>query len=353
MHWILQNNLFNEDAYQVLLDTLERMELPYSIHKVVPFVGELVPEPELTHDNVICMGSYSMRHAADKYGWEPGVFDLEPENFTVQLQHWGEHMLNADAQVCAFKDAVVEELAFIRPIEDSKVFAGRVFDAKEFHDWQIKVCVLEEDYGNSLTKDTLVQICSPKVIFAEYRFWIVKGKIITKSLYKRGDKVMYSSDVDERFDEYVKQRIAEWEPHEAFVIDVCDTPDGIKIVEINTLNSCGFYAADIQKLVDALEYAFHDEEIVPDVGTKAYDRIIEGGCKGTRDYWGEYDCEYSWTCDNCPIVTSKYEPEDEQSITLWSCDPKDIKPWTQAEIDQLDAALTKVFAMERKNEDKT
>lgn len=32
MHWILQNNLFNEDAYQVLLDTLARFDIPHSIH---------------------------------------------------------------------------------------------------------------------------------------------------------------------------------------------------------------------------------------------------------------------------------------------------------------------------------
>jgi hypothetical protein len=319
MHWILQNNLFNEEAYQVLLDTLERMELPYSIHKVVPFVGELIPEPELSHYNAICMGSYSLRHAANKYQWEPGVFDLEQENFTVQMQHWGEHMLNADAQVCAFKDVNFDqELMFIRPIEDSKVFAGNVFTKDEFYEWKRKVVVLEHDYGNSLTKDTLVQVCNPKVIFAEYRFWIVKGKIVTKSLYKRGDKVMYSDEVDVRFDEYVKLRVAEWEPHEAFVIDVCDTPDGIKIVEINTLNSCGFYAADIQKLVDALECAFNDDEIVPDPDTPAYERILKAGCIGTRDYWGEYDCDYKWTCDDCPIVQSQHDPNDEKMITFFT-----------------------------------
>jgi signal peptidase I len=310
MHWILQNNLFHEDAYQTLLDTLERMELPYSIHKVVPFVGELVPEPDLSHYNVICMGSYSMRHAADKYDWEPGVFDLEPEDFTIQLKHWGEHMLNADSKIAPFKDVNFDdELMFLRPTQDSKVFAGKVFTKEEFYEWKRKVVVLEEDYGNSLTKDTLIQFTVPKLIFAEYRFWIVKGKIITKSLYKRGDKVVYSSDVDERFDEYVKLRVKEWQPHDAFVIDVCDTPDGIKIVEINTLNSCGFYAADVPKLVDALEYAFNDDQIAPDPGTKKYIRIVEEGCKGTRDYWGEYDCEYSWVCDYCPVVTSRPENE--------------------------------------------
>lgn len=39
----------------------------------------------------------------------------------------------------------------------------------------------------------------------------------------------------------------------AFVIDVCDTDRGPKTVEINTLNSAGFYAGDVKELVLALE----------------------------------------------------------------------------------------------------
>lgn len=38
MHWVLQNNLFNEDAYGVLLETLVRFGIPHSIHKVIPFI---------------------------------------------------------------------------------------------------------------------------------------------------------------------------------------------------------------------------------------------------------------------------------------------------------------------------
>jgi len=260
MHWVLQDNLFHEEAYGVLLETLVRFDLPHSIHKVVPFVGELIPEPEITTKNVICMGSYSLRHAAKKYGWNPGVFDLEPFDFRVQMEHWGHEMLNADAVVVPFKDAVLKRTSFLRPIEDSKVFPGRVYDPEEFEDWQRKVCVLEEDYGNSLTKDTLIQICQTKVIHSEYRFWVVRGKIVCASLYKQGDRVFYTDVVPGIFFEYVKDRIAEWQPHDAFVVDVasCEEGDGIRIVEINTLNSCGFYACDIQKLVMALENGFNE-----------------------------------------------------------------------------------------------
>ena len=43
MHWILQNNIFNEAAFDTLVATLERFNIPYSIHKVIPFIGELEP----------------------------------------------------------------------------------------------------------------------------------------------------------------------------------------------------------------------------------------------------------------------------------------------------------------------
>mgnify|MGYP000322976512 CR=1 FL=1 len=260
MHWILQDNLFNEAAYQVLRETLERFGISHSVHKVIPFVGELVDDVPVNHQNIICMGSYSLRHLAKRNGWNPGVFDLEPYDFTVQLKHWSSHMLNADAKVVKFMDIDFgqhEEL-FLRPIEDSKVFSGGVFTKEDTYDWIHKVVNLGENYGNSLTKNTLVQVCSLKPIYVEARFWVIQGKIITASIYKRGSRVIYTDDVPECYFDYVRDRIDEWQPHEAFVIDVADTPDGMKIVEINTINSAGFYAANIPKLVAAFEEAFND-----------------------------------------------------------------------------------------------
>lgn len=274
MHWILQDNLFNEAAYQHLLDNLVRFDIPHSVHKVIPFIGEITPPAQLDTNNVICMGSYSLRHEAKKHGWNPGVFDLEPFPFPVQLEKWGKHMLNHDSQVMPFKDVVVgEKRKFLRPIEDSKVFAGRVFDHYEFLDWQQKVVLMEDDLPpgaivdgirvTNLSKNSLVQVCPVHEIYSEFRFWVIKGEIVTASMYKMGDKVMYDRDVPDIYHEFVEEMISKWEPHEAFVIDVCSVPDdgdgwqGIKIVEINTINSAGFYAGDMQKLVMAFEEAFN------------------------------------------------------------------------------------------------
>lgn len=257
MHWILQTNLFREPEWDQLVGALTRFRIPHSVHKVVPFIGELVPATAPENDRVVCFGSYSLRHAAVRHGWNPGVYDLFSHDFVAQKAAWGERLLNFDSNVVAFRDARLPEDAFVRPIDDSKYFAGRVFSPEEFHAWQHQVCNLNLDFGTSLTPDTMIQVCVPKPIHAEYRFWIVGGRIVTKSLYKRGHRVVYSPEVDERLDGFVRDAVADWQPHRAFVIDVCDTPDGPRIVEINTLNSAGFYAGDVQKIVLALEELEH------------------------------------------------------------------------------------------------
>lgn len=253
MHWILQTNLFRETEWSRLVEALERFGLPYSVHKVIPFVGELEPAPVLQAAKAVCFGSYSMRHSAKAHGWTPGVYDLFDQDFHAQRAAWGDRMLNADSHVMAFRDIRLDGPTFLRPIDDSKYFAGRVFHADEFEDWRRRVCDLNEELGTSLSPTTQIQLCAPKTIHAEYRFWIVGGEIATKSLYKLGRRVVYSSDVDDRLDGFVLQAVADWQPHRAFVIDVCDTPDGPRIVEINTINAAGFYAGDVQRLVAALE----------------------------------------------------------------------------------------------------
>lgn len=272
MHWVLQDNMFNETGYADLIDALVRNNISFSQHKVIPFIGEIVPAPTFDTTNVMCMGSYSLRHYAQKMGWTPGVFDLEPFDFTQQMVHWKDYLLNADSVVCRFEDAVfTSDTMFVRPIQDSKVFSGGVMSRESFTEWQHNVCKLDDDYGDSLTKDTIIQLNNLQDIYAEYRFWIVRQKIVTASLYKRGNRVIHSSQVDVNVHDFVNMVLntefnvtninthcqnVGWRPQEAFVIDIADTPNGFKIVEINTINSSGFYAGDMNKLVLTLHSEF-------------------------------------------------------------------------------------------------
>lgn len=255
MHWVLQSGFESERGIRDLVAFLERAQIPHSLHKVVPFVGELLPDISL-EGNVIVFGSYSMRHVAKRKGWVPGSFDLANITYADHVEHWGNHMLNSDAIFCRFEDVPThfgDEPKFLRPVVDSKFFTGKVMDREEFLEWHRKVVVLKDDYGDGVRADTMVLVATPKEIQQEYRLWVVDGEVATASLYKRGGKALYHSDVEERILEFAAARVREWKPARAFVLDVAVTEVGLYIIETNTLNAAGLYAADVCKLVGAIE----------------------------------------------------------------------------------------------------
>lgn len=62
---------------------------------------------------------------------------------------------------------------------------------------------------------------------------------------------------------------------------------------------------------------------VPKRGKK-YQEVVDRGCGGWVDYWGEYTCDhdYDWTCDECPcsIEARKTKPpvqKDEEFLEGW------------------------------------
>ncbi len=254
MHWVIQENLHGERGFQTLIDTLEKFEIPHDLVKVIPFVGETIPDvnPE---GKIFVIGSMSMHRVAKRKGWDPGVIMI-PDMLEVAT-HWKHYLLNSEYTVGAIGtlNAEVEfpEPMFIRPYDDSKAFNGTIMDAEDFADMQRNLTRVASDKP-TCSLDTQVIISPLKEILREYRFFIVDGEVATGSMYKRGGKVLYSDELDGALD-FVKEflKVETWRPAKAFVLDVAMVPSGYDIIEINNLNSAGFYASDIQKLVMAIE----------------------------------------------------------------------------------------------------
>jgi hypothetical protein len=252
MFWILQENLFNEQAFQSLQDQLVVQQTPHAVVHLKPFIHEIEPDVEVAGPVFVC-GSTGLRNVARRKGWQPGYFDQNLD-YRLLLQHYGSRMLNDDAEVVSLKDAVINgDEAFVRPVGDDKQFAGQVMTRPEFADWQARVVALDgESTYTTLTGEDAVVIAKPKPIYAEYRFYVVDGIVITGSLYKRGRTVHYDSQVDERVVRFAQDCVDTWSPNRAFCLDVADTPGGLKVLEINAINSSGFYACDMGKFVNAI-----------------------------------------------------------------------------------------------------
>ncbi|MEO9651916.1 MAG: ATP-grasp domain-containing protein [Roseobacter sp.] len=256
MQWILQDF---EDT-QKLSDALDRLEIPYSWHKVVPFIGELTPVPVIRDPNAVVMfGSYVLWRYAQKNNLRPGVFKIRP---FVHEAPWHPFLLNgADALFLTVQD-IPEHLPddgkhwFLRPVDDSKEVPGNVKSTDEIIELARKVLALEEDEIpiGSLQHNTELMFTKPVRIFKEWRLWAVGEKIVTYSLYKEGARVVYRHEIDADALEFAKNLVAlnvGYAP--AFVIDICRTEEGLKMLETNCINAAGFYAADLMKLATALD----------------------------------------------------------------------------------------------------
>lgn len=262
MFWILDKSLYSERAFESLLTVLERSETPHQVVSVVPFVGAITPniEPE---GPVFVMGKASMKHLAKERNYSPGYLE-DNLDYRLYIQHYGEHMLNCDSVIKPIKDIEkIWDKFFMRPTLDSKTFNGQVITWDDFVIWRESVEKISDSESQSTLTVDDVMVMSPlqNDIYAEYRFFVVDGKVITGSMYKLGDTVMYEEvrNKNRYVWKFAQQMVDLWQPNRAFCLDICtiDAPGDFecsieKVMEINSINSAGFYAMDMQKIVEAI-----------------------------------------------------------------------------------------------------
>lgn len=275
MLWIVQDNLYNERGYVRFIEALDALA-PYGVQyltvKPVPFTNKILPadfdsttqdfettpEPEIdTNQKIIICGATSLSRISKAKGWYPGTYLNDNFDFSVWRNGFGvENVLNGDAVVGKIKDLTVPKFGdsfFVRPVHDTKSFSGTVMSFDELNSWLNQMGTFEEEEFTPLHMNTEIMISSVKKIYSEYRMFVVDGKVVTGSLYKRGDVVVQDENVDPDVYTLAQKMVDHWQPAKAFVIDIAITPTGMKVIEINNINSAGFYAADVQKIIMAIE----------------------------------------------------------------------------------------------------
>ena len=271
MKWIIQDNIFNEAFFDKLLEYLNRMDIPFELVKCVPFTGDMLPEP-IVDGPAIAIGSYSYTNKAKALGWKPGSWTNENFDYRVWSEKWKGLCLNEPALVCNFADVPkTDDLFFLRPCADDKIFTGCVYSWNEYNAWKQKINSLVKDNTTiDLHHDTPVVVAEPKHIVSEYRFVVVNSKVITGSLYRdNGRKVnaytdsVFSVQKEVQSHEtellaFVDKVVATWTPADVFVVDIALHDGQYYVLEMGNFNSAGLYACDIQKIINALEDFVND-----------------------------------------------------------------------------------------------
>jgi hypothetical protein len=148
--------------------------------------------------------------------------------------------------------------AFLRPDSGGKNFTGLVVD-RENVDHEINSI----QQLSRMRPEELVWTARAKEILGEFRFVIADGQVIAGSEYRWDNVLDIRSDYPEEC-RAVAQRVAEhkWQLDRVYTCDVCLTPDGPRIVELNGFSSAGLYACDLDAVVagvSAAAHAAHDD----------------------------------------------------------------------------------------------
>ena len=134
MHWVIQQKIFKPINYQLLTESLESQNIPYTSVSIPPQTFTLSPDVK-NLDNVYVCGAIKMARIAKEKNWYPGSFLNANYDFSVWLRQLGEDLLNADFRIGKLIDLDVSGLDqfFIRPAEDNKAFDGMIMDLSLIH----------------------------------------------------------------------------------------------------------------------------------------------------------------------------------------------------------------------------
>jgi hypothetical protein len=256
MHWILQDNLINPGTRDHLVQLLEARGVRYTRVKLVPIFNLLDGEVPQPVGPIFAYGSTGLGAVAKAAGWQPGYFDANLD-YELMLEHYGDRALNAGAVSETLADMPRRfDRFFVRPVLDNKSFAGSVMTWEEFETFREGISKITDDQDVTLRLQDRI-VCAPLAnIEAEYRIFIINGRVVTGSRYKIGDQVRSSPDVPEAVTVFAQACADHWQPNEAFTLDVAATPEGLRVIELNSANSAGFYACDVGAIVEAVSQAF-------------------------------------------------------------------------------------------------
>lgn len=254
--WVIQNNLNFEVGIDNIKNILKSNNVAlveidiYKNDENMYFKDTFDKFEPKDITNLFVLGSYRLSRMATERGFYPGSFSNEHFNYASWTQHWTKaNMLNGEYLKQKVTDIQIPEhwdSVFARPLEDDKLITGGLFKKEDL--LMALATKITEAH-----KDKFLIISEKKTILAEYRFFVIDGKVITGSLYKIRGQLITSESIDKDAAVYAQEMVDLWSPSQAFVLDIALTDKGPKIIEVNNISSAGLYKSDVSKIVTEME----------------------------------------------------------------------------------------------------
>ncbi|MGB0839222.1 MAG: ATP-grasp domain-containing protein [Chitinophagales bacterium] len=252
MYYIIQKNVFRDPRYDEVFNVMEELNLEYEQVAFEP--NSIKFNFKTTRKDIFVYGSVKLAKVTAGFNWHPGSFYGGNHAFEEYSKGYGHHALNHGSYICQIGDKInwtKTSSLFIKPSKDAKVFTGKVFNQAEWEDFVYRS--LNTSQNARLTTSTHIQVSAPYRLIKEARIWIVGGKVVTSSYYRFHGNIEFEEHVAIDGLEFAQKMAAQYHVADAYVMDIGLTYDGWKVVEVNCINSAGFYKGNVKKIIGALE----------------------------------------------------------------------------------------------------
>lgn len=265
VRWVIQDNLIAQNDASAMKDACSRLGIEVFPVQVIPFSEEF-PEYPIDEKSNVYYGATRFINAIHKRYRPKGIFysesDFSMENY---IRQWNEYVLNSQAKKMKLHEFIERgdthgDHWFIRPDADDKSFEGGTMTFEQANDWYQKLVIAEDmelSLGNTpmLNRNTSIVAGPAYRVEKEWRNFIVDGRIVTSSLYRKNFKLNKSSvDIPQSMLSFVHERCSEYLIHRAFVMDIGLCGGEYYIIECGCINSAGFYHADVGKIIEAVSF---------------------------------------------------------------------------------------------------
>ena len=192
--------------------------------------------------------------ATECLNWQPGAFCKTeafrcsawyPKAARWRLQQQYE-VLPASALVANPNRFGTDEI-FVRPDSPLKPFSGRVLRTDS-------ITLGDLDYGFYFDDaETPVVVAPVQEVGREWRFVVVDKWIVAGSSYTTETRTASTAVVENAAKNYAARIAQELEPPErVYVLDVCETNQGLRLLEVNPFSGADLYGCDLTAVVRAV-----------------------------------------------------------------------------------------------------
>lgn len=245
---------------QRLMYLAEEMGMTVHVEPYIPFGGmryDFLPDD----GPVVFYGSVALLRDAQRRAlpYAPLAWcDGEKLRCASYYPRWGRHLLQQEYGLYPLGDLPrllpflyatygEDDAVFIRPDENDKEFTGEVVARGDFPRWWAV------SRRGEPPPQLLCVVARPVRIEAEWRLIVADGKVVTGSQYRRGGSLSIESGFPDEAARLCEDASAEWTPHPIFSMDIAATPEGLRIIEIGSINCSGLYRCDLRQVLAALK----------------------------------------------------------------------------------------------------